>query len=376
MPRELKGTVFKTDRKGPNGRPLWGYRLHKQKGGYRSGFRTEREAKDALANARDEYLSGRGGIAALATSRDLTIAELADLYLEARTDVEPTTKKSLREHLRASTKPLAEGGFGDLPARALTPLEVATWRAKLPPRSAFHYAQALRQLLTWARDIARVVPENVALSVPNPRPKRAEVTYFKTWADVEAVDAELPEWAAGFAIVSAGVGTRPEDLFAARRLDLDLASGVLVVRRTYSKGYLREYGKTAKSRRRIPLRTKVIDALRETGRIGPGLDPEGLLFPAQRGGFIDLHNFRSRWFGSAAIAAGFYSGEGEARKATHTPYALRHTYAAFSLAAGVNVFTLARRMGTSVKMIDDTYGHLAPDAEQYERDALDEFDRR
>jgi hypothetical protein len=33
-------------------------------------------------------------------------------------------------------------------------------------------------------------------------------------------------------------------------------------------------------------------------------------------------------------------------------------------------------MGTSVKMMDDTYGHLAPDAERYERDLLDEYDAK
>jgi hypothetical protein len=38
-----------------------------------------------------------------------------------------------------------------------------------------------------------------------------------------------------------------------------------------------------------------------------------------------------------------------------------------SLAAGVSLFSLSRRMGTSVEMIDRTYGHLAPDAEGYER---------
>jgi hypothetical protein len=32
-------------------------------------------------------------------------------------------------------------------------------------------------------------------------------------------------------------------------------------------------------------------------------------------------------------------------------------------------------MGTSVKMIDEPYGHLAPDSEQYERETLDDFDR-
>jgi len=34
-----------------------------------------------------------------------------------------------------------------------------------------------------------------------------------------------------------------------------------------------------------------------------------------------------------------------------------------SLAAGVSLFSLSLRMGTSLDMIDRTYGHLAPDAE-------------
>jgi integrase len=46
------------------------------------------------------------------------------------------------------------------------------------------------------------------------------------------------------------------------------------------------------------------------------------------------------------------------------PYQLRHTFATEALAAGVSIFELARVMGTSVKMIDRTYGHLARDSEQ------------
>jgi hypothetical protein len=47
-----------------------------------------------------------------------------------------------------------------------------------------------------------------------------------------------------------------------------------------------------------------------------------------------------------------------------------------SLAAGVSLSSLARRMGTSVDMIDRTYGHLAPDAEDHERRLLDAYDDR
>jgi hypothetical protein len=83
---------------------------------------------------------------------------------------------------------------------------------------------------------------------------------------------------------------------------------------------------------------------------------------------VNLHNWRSREWKPAIRAAGI---EPERRI-----YDLRHTDATFSLAAGVSLFTLSRRMGTSVEMIDRTYGHLAPDAEEYERGLLDAWDSK
>jgi hypothetical protein len=55
-------------------------------------------------------------------------------------------------------------------------------------------------------------------------------------------------------------------------------------------------------------------------------------------------------------------------------YDMRHTFATWSLSAGMSIFTLARRMGTSVQMIDATYGHLARDAEEQDRGLLDAYD--
>lgn len=41
-------------------------------------------------------------------------------------------------------------------------------------------------------------------------------------------------------------------------------------------------------------------------------------------------------------------------------YCFRHTYATFRLTEGVDVYFLANQMGTSVKMIEDHYGHITP----------------
>lgn len=42
-------------------------------------------------------------------------------------------------------------------------------------------------------------------------------------------------------------------------------------------------------------------------------------------------------------------------------YCFRHTYATFRLTEGVDSLFLAKQMGTSVKMIEDHYGHVSPD---------------
>jgi integrase len=107
----------------------------------------------------------------------------------------------------------------------------------------------------------------------------------------------------------------------------------------------------------------------EGPRTGPFVDGAVVsrLFPAARGGYIDLERFREREWKPALRAAGIPH---------RRIYDLRHTYATWSLAAGVSLFTLSRRMGTSLAMIDATYGHLAPDAEEQERALLDGFDER
>jgi integrase len=156
-----------------------------------------------------------------------------------------------------------------------------------------------------------------------------------------------------------GNGVRPKEAFGGDWRDLDLGAGIFTVRRAYAKGRLKEYPKTARSRRRVPMRSRVVAALERLPR------RRGILFPNALGRRIDINVRRSRHWTPALSAAGVQH---------RRIYDLRHAYATWSLAAGVDIYTLARRMGTSLQMIDRTYGHLAPGADDYERRLLEAFD--
>jgi len=111
---------------------------------------------------------------------------------------------------------------------------------------------------------------------------------------------------------------------------------------------LRPYGKNHRSRRRVPLTGRALEALAQSPpRLGTTL-----LFPAPQGGYLALDNWRNRVWYPALDAAGITK---------RGPYHLRHTFATEALAGGISTFELSRLMGTSIAMIDRHYGHLARD---------------
>jgi hypothetical protein len=48
----------------------------------------------------------------------------------------------------------------------------------------------------------------------------------------------------------------------------------------------------------------------------------------------------------------------ESRGTSLAPYSLRHSYTTMRIEDGTNIYVLAKQMGTSVKMIEDYYGHV------------------
>jgi len=140
--------------------------------------------------------------------------------------------------------------------------------------------------------------------------------------------------------------------------DVSLADGVVRVERTFAKGQRKDFGKTARSRRRVPLTSRGADSLRAL----PRRIDAALVFPNGRGGYVDLNNWRRREWSPALEAAGIPH---------RRPYDLRHTFASSALDAGISIFELARFMGCGVRVIDRTYGHLVSGSEDRARERLD-----
>jgi integrase len=312
----------------------------------RNGFRTRGEARAAL-----EETLRRVRLGPLYRPH-MTLRQLGDAFLE-QYDAAPASVAWVRYNLGASL-----GRFGDLPIGELSVQQIGAWRASLPEPRRHPAHRALRQVLQAAVRW-KWLEENAAALVKNPQPRNAEIDPFESWEEIDAIAAELDDVTGPLVIFLAGTGVRPEEAFGGEHRDLDVEAGVFTVRRAFAKGRLKDYPKTARSRRRIPVRSRVLEALE---RLPHG---RGILFPNTVGGRIDINGWRSRQWSPALKAAGIKH---------RRIYDLRHTYATWSLAAGVDIYTLARRMGTSLQMIDRTYGHLAPGADEYERELLDRFD--
>jgi len=194
----------------------------------------------------------------------------------------------------------ATAEFGDRRIETLKPIELDVWRSQLPARSAHYMFRAFRQVLEYvamglldANPTARI--RNTCVSV-----ERRAIHPFESWEQVEAISAEMDPRFAAIPAVLVGSGLRPEELFALERRDVDLDAGVLSVERVFSQGVLKDCRKSSRQRRRVPLRQRVVDALRAQP---PRLDTP-LLFPAARGGHIDSEKFRSRQWAPALRAAG------------------------------------------------------------------------
>jgi len=268
----------------------------------RGGFASERDAAEALERELERLRRDRR------ISRSLTLAELVVVYL-AQHDVDPVTVEKLRWLLGK-----AVAAFGERPVGELYSEEIASWRIALSPGHRFDATQALRQVLSRVVLWGMIDVNPAKLGVDNPSPRRREQRPFESWAELDAVAANLAPRYRPMVFFGAATGLRPGEWVALEQRDVDREARVVYLRRAFTKGRLK-CTKTEASRRAAPLQAIALDAIERQ----PPSRRNPLLFPGERGGYLDLHNFRDHHWKPAQRAAGIEPLK-DLRSASH----LRH----------------------------------------------------
>jgi hypothetical protein len=345
-----QGQVFELRGTGRDGERLWAYRYRAAGRGsrrsQRGGFATQGDAAAAPDRELERVRRERR------VSRSLTLAELVEVYL-AQHDVQPVTIEKLRWLLGKAIVV-----FGQRRAGELTSVEIAAWRMTLPPGYRFEATQALRQVLHRALVWGMIDVNPAKVGVDNPTPRRREQRPFESWQEIEAVVAALGPRYGPMIVFAAATGLRTAEWVALERRDIDREQRVVYVRRSFTHGELK-LTKTEASMRAVPLQARALDALDQL----PADRDSPLVFPGERGGYLDLHHFRPHQWRPAQQTARI--------EPLRRLYDLRHTFATFALRAGISTFDLSRYMGASLTMIDRHYGHLARDGREHAIRLLD-----
>src|SRR5438876_8368532 len=177
----------------------------------------------------------------------------------------------------------------------------------------FEATQALRQVLSRAVAWGMIDVNPAKLGVDNPQRRRTEKRPFESWAQLAEVASSLGGRSGALVMFAAAPGVRPGEWIALEQRDIDREARVVYVPRAFRNGRLK-CTKTEGSIRAVPLQEVALQALE---RIPAGAETD-LLFPSVRGAHFDLHNFRTREWKPAQMAAGIVP--------LRRVYDLRHTF--------------------------------------------------
>jgi integrase len=356
MPSLQRGSIVKRGK-------TWAARWYDEEGvrRFHGGFPTKTKAVEWLDRRVRDVAALRRGDVLPSSHRPETVDALLDLFLEkhGRT-VDVATERKLRAELRQ-----ARAEFGCRHPDSLRRLELEDWRATLSPGARHNVFRAFRQALAWG--LARgLVERDASTGIKNAKPKRHErrpIVPFESWAEIEALADELDPGYRPIVTFAAGTGLRPEEWIALERADVDREARVIHVHRRHTRGQLKHGTKTVPERA-VPLRQRVLDAL---GELPPRIDTP-LLFPAPRGGHIDIDRFRTREWYPALDATGL---------PRRGPYTLRHTFATWAIESGsIELSHLATIMGTSIRELEDTYFRWLRRTDDRLLAAFDSYDTR
>jgi integrase len=257
--------------------------------------------------------------------------------------------------------------LGSMKLAALSGAKLQQWQASLARKgvsanSRLRSIRVLRCALNKAVRL-RLLPFNPMAAVEKPRVIREERKPLEP-EQCTALFAACRQHRLGDLIVLAAMtGLRKGELFALEWSAVNLAEGVLVVRRSLEEsggGRKLKEPKTAAGRRVVSLGAEAVQALqsRLDKAKAEGMEPDvvPIVFPSTTGTHLLQSNFdRNVWY-PIRQAAGIPD--------TFVFHDLRHTQASLLLAAGVDLKVIQKRLGhRDFATTANTYSHLLAGAQ-------------
>jgi integrase len=292
-----------------------------------------------------------------------TFAAYAARWLDER-GLKPRTEHDYRRILDRLLLP----EFGPVELKAITPAAVRSWYSRLPsgaPVMRAHAYGLLRAMLRTAAadDLIAASPCRIR-GAGQARPRRR--VRPATLAELEVIAAAMPDRLRLMALLAAWCGLRFGELAELRRADVDLAHGVLLVRR----GVVRAGGqvitgspKSDAGQRDVTIPPHLMPMVRDHLAEHTGRGRDALLFTALSGAHL--------------TPGGLYDHYYPARRAAGRPdlrfHDLRHTGATLAAATGATLAELMRRLGHSTPGAAMIYQHATDDRDAAIAAALSEF---
>jgi integrase len=146
------------------------------------------------------------------------------------------------------------------------------------------------------------------------------------------------------------VGLRPGELSGLHGHRVDWLRGQITVVDVMTRQGLRQYPKSRRSHRVVPVPPDVLEGL---SILLAGRPRDALVFTAPEGGPVSDVNFRNRVWWPAVVAAGIRR---------FPPRIMRHTAASWLVMDGVPLYDVQALLGHESFATTQRYAHLAPDA--------------
>jgi integrase len=315
-------------------------------------FRTKTAARKYLATVeadieRGKWLPPEDDVAPAA--RTLTLAAYAAVWLAQR-DLKPRTREHYRKLLeRHISRPL-----GNLPIASVTGDDVRDWYAKLDPDTPTlrsHCYGLLRTIMGSAVS-DRKIPFNPCTIRGAGSAKRAVKIRPATLDELAKLTAAMPDRYQAMVLLASWCALRFGELAELRRKDVDLADGVIRVRRGVvrtDKGYAVAGPKSTAGVRDVAIPPHLIGALADhlVDHVEPGGD--SLLFAADHGGHL----------APSTLYRSFYKARDAAARPDLRFHDLRHTGAVLAASTGATLAELMGRLGHSTPAAALRYQHIA-----------------